>query len=131
MFPLARALAVLCLVLLPAAALAGAWPREPGGVFLSLKSEYETDSGEFRTSVYGELGLTRRITLGFEASDGPPDKAKQEEYEWQRDHGDAVLLIPPSRRRVGASSILPSGRSTPRTALPSASGLRHPRMNTA
>lgn len=101
MFPLARAVATLVLVFLSAPAHSGAWPREPGGVFLSLKSEYETVSEKFRTSIYGEFGLTRRITLGFQASDGPPDEAKQEEYEWQRDHGDALLLTPPSRRRVG------------------------------
>lgn len=95
-------LAAICLLALPAPASAGAWPREPGKYFVSIRSDYETRSGAFRTAIYGEYGLTRRITLGFTANDGPPDKAKQDEYEWQLEHGDALVLFPPSRRRIGS-----------------------------
>lgn len=102
MHPLRRILIVACFGLLHALpAHAGAWPREPGKYFVSLRSDYDIGSGEFRTAIYGEYGFTRRITLGFTASDGPPDAAKQEEYEWQLENGDALLLFPPSRRRVG------------------------------
>jgi hypothetical protein len=103
MRPVRRTLAAACLSLLSAApAIAGAWPREPGKIFVSIRGDYETGTGETRTKLYGEYGLTRRITFGFEASDGPPDEAKQEEYEWQLEHGDALVLFPPSRRRVGS-----------------------------
>lgn len=59
------ALAALFAALPAAAALAGAWPRAPGEIFLALRGEIETsDDGPQRNgSVYGEYGLTRRITL--------------------------------------------------------------------
>ncbi len=48
-----------------ASAEAGAWPREPGGGFLSLRADYETsrDGPAPSASLYGEYGLTRRLTL--------------------------------------------------------------------
>ncbi|MBP7241849.1 hypothetical protein [Amaricoccus sp.] len=46
-------------------AAAGAWPRAPGEVFLSFRGEIETSDGgpQHNASVYGEYGLTRRVTL--------------------------------------------------------------------
>jgi hypothetical protein len=55
--------------------LAGAWPREPGGGFVSARTDLETTSTgpELSFSLYGEYGLTRRITLvgQFSNSDQP------------------------------------------------------------
>jgi hypothetical protein len=55
---------------LPGDALAGAWPREPGKFFLSLRTEIEnTEQGNSRSrSIYGEYGLTPRFTLGGQFS---------------------------------------------------------------
>ncbi|MBP7003671.1 hypothetical protein [Amaricoccus sp.] len=68
------ALAAVLLVLAGPAA-AGAWPRAPGEVFLSFRGEVETSDGGPQTnaSVYGEYGLTRRITLiaQFDNADDP------------------------------------------------------------
>ncbi len=46
-------------------ALAGAWPREPGGGFVSARSDLETTAtgSALSFSLYGEYGLTRRLTL--------------------------------------------------------------------
>lgn len=58
---------VLCLVLLfaPALATAGPWPREAGRTFLSFSSERDR-SGNRYSSLYGEYGLTSRVTLGVD-----------------------------------------------------------------
>ena len=50
-----------------ACAEAGAWPREPGATFLSARRDFGAEGG---TALYGEYGLTRRITLGGQWSDG-------------------------------------------------------------
>lgn len=71
--PLLAAL-VLALTLLPAAARPAAWPREPGAVFLSFKGE---DGGRDHASgsLYGEYGLTPRLTLTGQLSrDGGSDR---------------------------------------------------------
>lgn len=56
-------------------ALAGAWPREPGAVFLSARGDFgPTAAGRSPGgSLYGEYGLTRRITLigQFSNADSP------------------------------------------------------------
>lgn len=119
MFLLARALAAACLALLPAPALPGAWPREPGKIFLSIRSDYEAGSGDVRTAVYGEYGFSRRITFGFTASDGPPDYAKENEDEWRLEQAATALVSPPSRRRVGSFVKLAVGplEATNRFAL--------------
>lgn len=47
---------------------AGAWTQAPGAVFLSLSaSHFATDDGDFEESsvaLYGEYGVTERLTLG-------------------------------------------------------------------
>lgn len=70
MRPLALAL-LLGAPALPTALAAGAWPREVGGVFLSLRRDWERAGGarERSASAYGEYGLTERITLGGQWSD--------------------------------------------------------------
>lgn len=59
------AVAGLLAVLVAGPAIAGAWPRAPGEVFLSFRGEIETsDEGpQHSASVYGEYGLTGRVTL--------------------------------------------------------------------
>ena len=56
-------------------AVAGAWPRAPGEVFLSLGAEMEKTGPErdLDASVYGEYGLTDRLTLvgQFTTADQP------------------------------------------------------------
>jgi hypothetical protein len=63
------AAAALLLVLLPAAAEAGAWPREPGRFFLSARADFHRAEARPRASLYGEYGLSRRITLGLQSSE--------------------------------------------------------------
>lgn len=62
-------LAACCLVilagLLPGGVLAGPWGRDAGAVFLSLSAERDRDGNSY-ASLYGEYGLSRRNTLGFE-----------------------------------------------------------------
>jgi len=45
--------------------LAGAWPREPGGVFLSQRFDYDRSWREQKASatLYAEYGLSRRLTV--------------------------------------------------------------------
>ncbi len=60
-------LPVSCLLLLAAApAGAGAWPRGKGQVFLSVSAETDSRSSRLGASggLYGEIGLTGRLTLG-------------------------------------------------------------------
>lgn len=64
---LAAALALAALAS-PGPAAAGAWPRAPGEMFLSLQGEMETGSADnpgadYSGSVYVEYGWTRRVTL--------------------------------------------------------------------
>lgn len=61
---MARILA-LFLMLWTQSALAGPWPRETGGVFLSFSAERDRD-GNSHTGIYGEYGLSARNTLGVE-----------------------------------------------------------------
>jgi hypothetical protein len=50
-------------------ACAGAWPREPGETFLSIRTEADVSGNDAGgTSLYGEYGLTRRVTLGAQFS---------------------------------------------------------------
>ena len=44
---------------------AGAWPREPGAAFLSARTDLERsrDGGDLSGEIYGEYGLTKRVTL--------------------------------------------------------------------
>jgi hypothetical protein len=65
--------ALLAMVAGPATS--GAWPRAPGEVFVALRGEVESsDDGPQRSaSVYGEYGLTERVTLvaQFDNADDP------------------------------------------------------------
>lgn len=71
---IASATAVLATALglaVPTGVEAGAWPRETGRYFLAFRSDGEV-AGEGRDrsrSIYGEYGLTERVTLGGEWSD--------------------------------------------------------------
>lgn len=47
------------------AAQAGPWPREEGGVFLSVSTEQDRDDNRY-DSLYAEYGLSARTTLGVE-----------------------------------------------------------------
>lgn len=68
---LVRAALVLGLVLLPAQAAAGAWPREDGRTFLSFGIELgDSADGPF-ASLYGERGLPRRWTAVLDAGMRP------------------------------------------------------------
>lgn len=63
---------VLITALFAAPTNAGPWPREPKAVFLSFAVERDRD-GDSYTGLYGEYGLTPRLTLGIElgrASEG-------------------------------------------------------------
>lgn len=58
---------VLALALFTASeAFPGAWPREPGEVFLSLSAETDANPSRLQTTggAYAEIGLTPRLTLG-------------------------------------------------------------------
>ncbi len=48
--------------------LAGAWPREAGTAFVSLPQWQAADGRGSYTALFGEWGLTDRLTLGFDAS---------------------------------------------------------------
>lgn len=72
-----RLIPFLLLALLPSAALAGAWPREKGGVFVAFATTtkarpqshatgIEDLSYSAESSLYAEYGLTSRVTLGFD-----------------------------------------------------------------
>ncbi|SMO87884.1 hypothetical protein [Paracoccus laeviglucosivorans] len=61
---MARILAVF-LILLAHPALAGPWPREEGGVFLSFSGERDRDGNSY-AGLYTEYGLSPRTTLGLE-----------------------------------------------------------------
>ncbi|MDO5613590.1 MAG: hypothetical protein Q4G14_10175 [Paracoccus sp. (in: a-proteobacteria)] len=60
-----RIFLIIACLFLPAQVLAGAWPREPGGVFLSLSAERDRDNNH-HTGLYAEYGLSARRTLGVE-----------------------------------------------------------------
>ncbi|MDO5703516.1 MAG: hypothetical protein Q4G49_00340 [Paracoccus sp. (in: a-proteobacteria)] len=62
---MARIVAFVVMLMLPGLALAGAWPRDEAGVFLSFSAEKD-GAGNRYTGLYGEYGLTARRTLGFE-----------------------------------------------------------------
>jgi hypothetical protein len=83
----------LLLVVVAGPALAGAWPREPGGVFLSFRLEDDGDA-----SLYGEYGLTRRITLGGQLS-----------TDERHEPPDRLDLPPPRDGRAGAFARLAVG----------------------
>lgn len=111
-------IALLCLLglSLPAAVWAGAWPRGAGNVFLSAAREWTTtedhiafaagarayENGrltgitEFESfgygSLYGEIGITDRITLGFDA--GAEDAA--DTFQWIA--FGAIAVTPPEWR---------------------------------
>ena len=72
---LRRALAAAALALVADPAQSGAWPREPGGGFVSARADLETTHSGPAASfgLYGEYGLTRRLTLvgQFSNSDQP------------------------------------------------------------
>ncbi len=87
------AAAALLLVVLAGPALAGAWPREPGGVFLSLRIE---DDGA--ASLYGEYGLSRRVTLGGQVS-----------TDERHEPDDRLDLPPPRDGRISAFTRLALG----------------------
>ena len=59
------ALAAVLWACLAGGSLAGAWPREPGGAFVSQRFDHERSGRDGQTSaaIYGEYGLTRRVTL--------------------------------------------------------------------
>ncbi len=68
---------ILMLLLWPSLSVAGAWPREKGGVFLSFSTTTRPSAQTHATqidelahsaenSLYAEYGLTPRITLGFD-----------------------------------------------------------------
>ena len=66
-------LAALIIALFPAAASAGAWPREVGTSFLSLSYTLSDDMNlpgvdpEGYTALYYEIGVTPRLTFGLDA----------------------------------------------------------------
>ncbi len=65
-------LALLLLVGLSPTALAGAWPREKGELYLSLATYQgiDTDGAPYTTQeLYAEYGLTPRLTLAFDGYD--------------------------------------------------------------
>jgi hypothetical protein len=62
---LVAVLAVLLPLVLTGMALAGPWPREEGGVFLSVSTEQDRDDSRY-DSIYAEYGLSPRNTLGLE-----------------------------------------------------------------
>lgn len=55
----------LILILLPLTAVAGPWPREAGQTFLSISAERDRQGSRY-TGLYGEYGLSARVTLGIE-----------------------------------------------------------------
>jgi len=66
--------ALLLLLFSPSIALAGAWPRDKGELFLSFSSEVSAHSQTryaTGTSLYAEYGLTHRLTIGFDGTLGP------------------------------------------------------------
>ena len=82
---LAAALALA--LVLPAGALAGAWPRPKGETFLSFGQEFSTGATTLLgavtdirswSSVYAEYGLTDRLTIGLDAGLGDGRKHERE-----------------------------------------------------
>lgn len=51
-------------LLIPGAARAGPWPREPGQTFLSATANLSPDSVLFLSEFYAEFGLTPHLTIG-------------------------------------------------------------------
>ena len=69
-----RILAILLLSLCAAQpASAGAWLREKGTGFLSLTGTVynPSDSYDFKSAVYGEWGVTPKLTIGLDLNDRP------------------------------------------------------------
>ncbi|MFN4100665.1 MAG: hypothetical protein ACK4GT_12895 [Pararhodobacter sp.] len=60
-----RSALILVLMLAPALAAGGPWPREVGQTFLSLSSERDR-AGNSYSSIYAEYGLRDRLTFGAE-----------------------------------------------------------------
>jgi hypothetical protein len=85
-------LVLLAALLAAGPAWSGAWPREPGGIFLSFRVQ---DDGE--AALYGEYGLSRRVTLGGQFGTGERHEAV---------HDD---LPPPQDGRVSAFARLAIG----------------------
>lgn len=61
-------LAMIIWLLLSCPALAGAWPRGKGNVFVA-SSTYVLPSGAY-TGLYAEWGVTERLTLGLDLGRG-------------------------------------------------------------
>lgn len=61
--PMIRPLLILMMMLAPAMAAAGPWPREVGRTFLSMTVERDVEGSSY-TSLYAEYGLAPRLTLG-------------------------------------------------------------------
>lgn len=72
-------LALLLVMICPAIATAGPWPREVGRTFLSATVE-RNRVGNSYASVYGEYGLTPRTTLGTEL--GRADQGETSAILW-------------------------------------------------
>jgi hypothetical protein len=61
---------------IPAAAVAGPWPRQPGAIFVSVSYQAATDAvalwnlqlmpPDTYTGIYAEIGLTPRLTFGLD-----------------------------------------------------------------
>ncbi len=108
-------LAALVLALTPAAASAGAWPREVGTSFLSLSYTLSDDMNlpgvdpEGYTALYYEYGATPRLTFGLDAG-----RAQNGEYtailfarralDWELFGGRTALQGGAGMAELGATS---------------------------
>lgn len=71
----------LCLCLVAKTVHAGAWGREPGQIFLSFganawASDWDDNSDYYDTTLFGEYGLTDRVTIGFDYFTSDQDDAQ-------------------------------------------------------
>lgn len=107
-------LSILLCGLVGMSADAGPWPREPGGIFLSLSVERDRDGNRY-DSLYAEYGRTARTTLGFELGHSNLGETSTMLW-WQRPLDDGQG---PDRLvfAVGSGALKRDGRAMPQVQL--------------
>ncbi len=87
-----RLFIVILLWIAPGIAVAGAWPREPGGVFAAISRETTVARNAFSeeemvanggridaahySALYAEVGLTRRLTFGLDLGEADTENSR-------------------------------------------------------
>ncbi len=111
-------LAAATLALPTAPARAGAWPREPGGVFFSVRTDFERsrDGGDLSGSLYGEYDLSKRVTLVGQISNS--------DEPWTLSRASTAVNIALGRLDAANRFAVSLGVSSPPSLMGAMTGVR-------